>query len=134
MWTRAPDSSNWSRWIVPGGGVDPGETHEEAAKREVLEETGLVVADVGSKIYEERIPLPYDDAIFPGAHQQFFALAVDTEFEISTAGWTESEHIDVTAWRWWSLEELTHTSDPFEPRHLPGILERLFSTVKGPVQ
>lgn len=28
---------------VPGGGVDPGETLDEATRREVLEETGLLV-------------------------------------------------------------------------------------------
>ena len=27
-------------WVTPGGGVDPGETPEQAAAREVLEETG----------------------------------------------------------------------------------------------
>jgi len=35
-----------SYWLVPGGGVDPGETMAEAAARELLEETGYVV-DVG---------------------------------------------------------------------------------------
>ncbi len=28
-------------WVLPGGGLDPGETPEEGAIREVLEETGL---------------------------------------------------------------------------------------------
>ena len=31
------------RWSVPGGRVEPGETHEQACAREVEEETGLVV-------------------------------------------------------------------------------------------
>ncbi len=31
-------------WVLPGGGIDPGERPEEAAIREVYEETGLVVS------------------------------------------------------------------------------------------
>lgn len=30
-------------WVLPGGGIDPGETPEEAVVREVREETGYVV-------------------------------------------------------------------------------------------
>ena len=107
--------------------MDPGETHEDAARREILEETGLEVADVGARIYQENIPLPYDDAIFPGAHQEFFAVPVSAEFEPDRSGWTESEHVDVTKWAWWSLEELRATSEPYEPRQLPDIMNTLFN-------
>ena len=36
--------SETSRWMTIGGAVDPGETPAQAAVRECLEETGLVVA------------------------------------------------------------------------------------------
>jgi 8-oxo-dGTP pyrophosphatase MutT (NUDIX family) len=35
--TRSP------RWDIPKGMVEPGESHEAAARRELLEETGIVV-------------------------------------------------------------------------------------------
>jgi 8-oxo-dGTP diphosphatase len=34
-------------WATPGGGLDPGETYEQAACRELFEETGLTVDHPG---------------------------------------------------------------------------------------
>ncbi len=42
--SRRPGLREW--WTLPGGGIEPGETPEQAVRREVLEETGLVAKDV----------------------------------------------------------------------------------------
>jgi len=40
---RSPGVFRAGLWEMPGGTVEPGETHETAAVREVAEETGLTV-------------------------------------------------------------------------------------------
>ncbi|MBB4738141.1 8-oxo-dGTP diphosphatase [Actinoplanes octamycinicus] len=42
--SRRSGGGEW--WTLPGGGLQPGETAEEAVRREVFEETGLVVSDL----------------------------------------------------------------------------------------
>lgn len=48
-----PPSAGW--WSLPGGVLELGETLEEAVRREVLEETGLIVEPAGVVEVFERI-------------------------------------------------------------------------------
>lgn len=45
---RKSDDPNRGKWIGVGGKTEPGETPEEAARREIREETGLTVLDMQS--------------------------------------------------------------------------------------
>jgi 8-oxo-dGTP diphosphatase len=58
---RRRNAPSAGRWSLPGGRVEPGEALVEAVRREVLEETGLVV-DVHGLI--GRVDIPHGDVTY----------------------------------------------------------------------
>ena len=50
-----PKISFSNHWTLPGGVVDPGENHEEAAQRELCEETGLQSSLSHWKMYKREV-------------------------------------------------------------------------------
>jgi 8-oxo-dGTP pyrophosphatase MutT (NUDIX family) len=115
--TKAPDSSGFARWITPGGGVDPGENHQQGAIRELFEETGVVVSTVGEPVWNHDFVVQWDDADHDTGHAEFYVVRT-ANFEPSSLNWTDDERVDVLAHKWWSLAELETTEEPFEPEHL----------------
>ena len=53
-------SRNPDHWVLPKGHIDPGESAEEAAVREVREETG-VVAEIVCELGVDSYSLPHED-------------------------------------------------------------------------
>ena len=97
-------------WQLPQGGIDPGETPQEAALRELEEETGARSVEI---IAESRDWLSYDlppelagkvwGGRYRGQQQKWFAmrfLGGDGDINI------ETEHPEFNAWRWAGPAEL----------------------------
>ncbi|MGV8885103.1 MAG: NUDIX hydrolase [Microbacteriaceae bacterium] len=119
--TKAPDTSGVARWITPGGGVDPGETHAQAATRELFEETGLSGIDLGESVWSTDFTVQWDDADHGRGHAEFYRATVDT-FTPSDAHWTAEERVDVLEWRWWTPAEVAAATETIEPAELPELV------------
>lgn len=108
-------------WVAPGGGLDEGETFEQAARRELLEETGLDLP-VGRCLWTRRHQFEW----FGRPHdqfEQFFLARVVQEVEprpIKPDGY-------IIGHRWWSVEEIRSASDQFTPRRLGQLLSELLA-------
>ena len=62
-------------WTLPGGGLDPGEEPERAARREVREETGYKVAIEGLLGIHSRV-IPVGRRLTEGATEPLHALRI----------------------------------------------------------
>lgn len=108
-------------WQMPQGGIDEGETPEEAAMRELAEETGTANGEI---IAECTSWLTYDlpqsllgsalKGRYRGQTQKWFAmrfLGSDEEFDV---GPKDGHLAEFDAWRWAEISELTDLIVPFK--------------------
>jgi len=102
-------------WVMIGGLVDPGEEYAEAAIREAREETAIDVKDVRWVWSRERVMQWRYKLVL---HRERFFFARSGTTAVDTSGLDEREQSWTLGHRWWSADEITGSSERFEPLDL----------------
>ncbi len=110
-------------WVTPGGGVEDGESFEEAVVRELWEEVGLETAELGPCVWLWRGIIS-----FRGTHlnllERYFVCQTKT-FEITSGNREQLERELIAEHRWWTIDEIECSSEVFVPRELGRLLRPL---------
>ncbi len=110
-------------WVTLGGGAEGDETLEQAAAREMVEETGLKDCEIGAKIWH-------------GAWKGSSRINDETYFlvrlpgispELDHSGLEDAERSVIKTMKWWGLAEMENSDEIFIPRNMPSMIRELLS-------
>lgn len=107
-------------WVTAGGECERHESFEEAARRELFEETGIQ-ADPGPQIARTTPEFITVEGEPIQADERYYMLRVDHS-SISTSGHTELEQRVMTQHRWFTTSELSQWHEAIFPENLSQII------------
>lgn len=123
---RAEDPQTQANcWYPVGGGVEVGETLQQAAVREAYEETGLVGLPPGSLVWQRDHTYEFDGRVID-VHEKWLMHRVG-RFDPTPAALSEYEVRSIVGFRWWNIEDLIEATETIFPPRLGHLLKNLLT-------
>lgn len=107
-------------WMTPGGGLKPGESFPEGARRELWEEVGVRECELSPCVWTVRFRFEYQGEVID-QREQYFVTRLESA-EVLDANREASEREEILRHRWWKCAELRNADADFRPRELATLL------------
>lgn len=118
---KDPDQPDHHWWELPGGGADPGETLTNTARRELAEETGILLNHIGPHLWDRETRFHYRGREHYRRESVYLARLTDTAPTLRPK-YTTNEKAGLIEHRWWTQLELATCRDKLLPPNLPTLL------------
>jgi 8-oxo-dGTP pyrophosphatase MutT (NUDIX family) len=121
-----PEDPGHHWWELPGGGLDEGEDLIDAARREVAEETGILLRRLGRELWVRESRFRYKGRDHHRVEHVFLGRTPSTvpQFPLQPS---ENERAGLIERRWWSAAELRWCRDKLLPANLPNLFDDLLA-------
>ena len=117
-------------WVTPGGGLQDGETHAEAAARELLEETGAFGLPMGRCVWTRAHTFSFGDRMID-QREHFFLVHCGEPPTIDRSRHCADELLILEDHHWWMADEIIDAAgDTFTPRRLGHFFGSCCKTVR----
>src|SRR5271155_3174876 len=111
-----------THWATPGGGLEPGESHRQAALRELAEETGWTDIELLREVHRNSRTIAWSDRLVQ-QDERLYLARTDQQTRQITGVDAMHRSDGIAAWRWWTVDELTSTTEKIWPAMLAELIK-----------